>query len=276
MTNTFSSPAQRIFTCILGLLLFSFHSGSAQSSDVILQGFYWNSHPGDPSDPVNGGIWWDSLAEVSPELAGAGISTIWAPPMTKGFGNLWDMGYGLYEYYDLGEYDQKGSTRTRHGTRAQLDHFLQVAHNHDLKVMADIVLNHRGGGDAQTTYEYNAGPWAGATEYMIFHPASGRFPGEASHFHPNNAHPDQDPDWHDPIFFNDICYFNQSDQIGPPDGWYHGVPPFGLGHAADSLIDWGRWLMEEVGFDEMRIDAVKHIDPAFLAKFLVETAPGEQ
>ncbi|MEM7655116.1 MAG: T9SS type A sorting domain-containing protein, partial [Bacteroidota bacterium] len=29
-------------------------------------------------------------------------------------------------------------------------------------------------------------------------------------------------------------------------------------------------------FDELRIDAVKHIDPAFLAKFLVETAPGEQ
>ncbi|MEO1450269.1 MAG: alpha-amylase family glycosyl hydrolase, partial [Bacteroidota bacterium] len=259
---------------ILGALLVP-QLTSAQS-DVILQGFYWNTHPGDPSDPVNGGIWWDSLATVSPQLAGSGIGTIWAPPMTKGFGNLWDMGYGTYDYYDLGEFDQKGSTRTRHGTRTQLDNFISAAHGAGIEVMADIVLNHRGGGDAQTFYEYNAGPWFGVQEYLIFNPLSGRFPGVPAHFHPNNSVPNQDPDYNNPIFFNDISYFNQVDQTGPPGGWYFGAPPFGLGSAADSLIDWGRWLMNDVSFDQMRLDAVKHINPAFLAKFLVEVQNGTQ
>lgn len=242
------------------------------AQDVIMQGFYWNTHPGDPSDPVNGGIWWDTLATVAPELADAGFATVWTPPMTKGFGNLWDMGYGLYDYYDLGEYNQKGSRRTRHGNRAQFDAMMNALHAQGLAVMGDVVLNHRGGGDAQQPYEV---PWS-YTPWSVFNPASGRFPGVPGHFHPNNAHPDQNGDYRSAIFFEDVCYFNDNNQVGPPGGWYFDPPPFGLGHAADSLISWGRWLVQDVGFDEMRIDAVKHIDPAFLAKFLVEVNQGDQ
>lgn len=44
----------------------------------------------------------------------------------------------------------------------------------------------------------------------------------------------------------------------------------------DSLIMWGRWLVNNVGFDELRLDAVKHIDPWYIAKFLVETKNGTQ
>jgi alpha-amylase len=35
-------------------------------------------------------------------------------------------------------------------------------------------------------------------------------------------------------------------------------------------------LLDEVGFDELRLDAVKHIEPGFMAPFLVEMAAGDQ
>lgn len=265
-----SIPLLLVSLSICALTLGSF---SAQAQDVILQGFYWNTHPGDHSDGVNGGIWWDTLATVAPEVAAAGFSTVWTPPMTKGFGGRWDMGYGLYDYYDLGEYDQKGSYRTRHGNRAQFDNMMQALHAQGLKVMGDVVLNHRGGADGQQSYEV---PWSNPNPWTIFNPASGRFPGVPGHFHPNSAHPNQDGSYREAIFFEDICYFNQKDAIAPPGGWYFGAPVGDLGHAGDSLIAWGRWLMNDVGFDEMRIDAVKHIDPGFLSKFLVEVNNGPQ
>lgn len=250
----------------------------AQLSDAILQGFYWNTHPGDVSDDVNGGIWWDTLATVAPQVAAAGIGTIWVPPPTKGFGGRWDMGYGIKDYYDLGNFNQNGSIRTRHGNRTQLENAIAAMHTQGLQVMADIVLNHRGGADGQAPYEwggpYNPVPWT------IFNPASGRFPGIPGHFHPNNAHninaPGYNFDYQNPLFFEDLCYFNNVDQVPPPGGWYFGVPPFGLGPVGDSLISWGRWLMNDMGFDQMRLDAVKHIDHAFLAKFLTEVNDGEQ
>ncbi len=277
LTTTMRNHSTSLTGVCLGLALLLFPAILlAQKSDAILQAFYWNTHPGDVSDPINGGIWWDSLTAVAPELAASGFSTIWTPPMTKGFGGIWDMGYGLYDYYDLGEYDQKFTTRTRHGNRAQLDAMIQAMHNQGLNVMADVVLNHRGAGDGQQAYEVSWTYPGGDLPYTIFNPLSGRFPGIPGHFHPNSTHGDQNGDYRTPIFFEDICYFNQIDTASPPGGWYHEAPPFGLGHAGDSLISWGRWLVDEVGFDEMRLDAVKHIDDAFLAKFLVETRDGDQ
>lgn len=31
-----------------------------------------------------------------------------------------DVGYGAYDLYDLGEFNQKGTVRTKYGTKAQL------------------------------------------------------------------------------------------------------------------------------------------------------------
>lgn len=243
-----------------------------------MQGFYWNTHPGDVTNTTTGGIWWDTLTQMAPQLANAGFNTVWTPPPTKGFAGPWDMGYGPYDYFDLGEFDSKGTIRTRHGSRAQLDAMITAMHNNGLKVMADIVLNHRGGGDAQAPYQVGGG-----TGYTIFTPPSGRMFGGPQHFHPNFFHPDQNPDYHNPIFFEDICYFNEGDAFPPtnsngtPGAWFYGAPGITqIGTMGDSLIMWGRWLVNEVGFDEIRLDAVKHIEPDYLAKFIVETKNGIQ
>ena len=38
----------------------------------------------------------------------------------KGSGGEWDVGYGVYDLFDLGEFPQKQTTRTKYGSRAQL------------------------------------------------------------------------------------------------------------------------------------------------------------
>ncbi len=54
-----------------------------------------------------------------PELAEAGYDSIWLPPPTKGSGGL-SVGYDLWDRFDLGSKDQRGSVRTRYGTEAEL------------------------------------------------------------------------------------------------------------------------------------------------------------
>jgi alpha-amylase len=52
------------------------------------------------------------VAEKAPDLAKAGITSLWLPPAYKGTGGGMDVGYGIYDLFDLGEFDQKGSVRT--------------------------------------------------------------------------------------------------------------------------------------------------------------------
>ncbi len=245
-----------------------------KSQDVIMQGFYWNTHPGDVTNTTTGGIWWDTLTLVAPQLAAAGFQTVWTPPPTKGFAGIWDMGYGTYDYFDLGEFNSKGTTRTRHGSRAELDAMIDALNANNINVMADVVLNHRGGADAQA---HVPGRRQFRLQRVSRRPAAyAQRP--TRHFHPNFFHPDQNPDYHNPLFFEDICYFNEGDAFPPtntngsPGSWFFGAPGITqIGTMGDSLIMWGRWLMNEVGFDEIRLDAVKHIDPWFIKKFLIES-----
>ncbi len=259
-----------LLVCLIGT------TNLVMSQDVILQGFYWNTHPGDLSENETGGIWWDSLASIAPKIGAAGFSTIWAPPPQKGFAGKFDMGYGPYDYYDMGEFDSKGTVRTRHGSASQLRAMIQAYHDNGINVMADVVLNHRGGGDVLVPREVGGG-----SGYLEFNPPSGRLPGDAGDFHPNNFHPDQDGPYHNPLFFEDICYFNNptttppTDADGNPSTWYFGAPGY-MGEMGVDLISWGRYLMDDLGFDELRLDAIKHIEPDYLGKFIIEVQNGDQ
>ena len=51
---------------------------------------------------------------------GAGFTAIWLPPAYKGSGGADDVGYGVYDLFDLGEFDQKGTVATKYGTDAEL------------------------------------------------------------------------------------------------------------------------------------------------------------
>ena len=71
---------------------------------VMMQYFHWYL-------PADGSLW-AQLADKSDELAQSGITALWLPPAYKGIGGAADVGYGVYDMYDLGEFDQKESVRT--------------------------------------------------------------------------------------------------------------------------------------------------------------------
>jgi len=74
---------------------------------VMMQAFYWDS----PIKEQKEGEWWNFLSEKAPELAAAGINALWLPPICKG-AEARSPGYDPYDYFDLGDFDQKGSTKT--------------------------------------------------------------------------------------------------------------------------------------------------------------------
>ena len=64
----------------------------------------------------NDGFWWERCASKAASLAEYGITDIWLPPAYKGTSQD-DVGYGVYDMYDLGEFDQKGTVRTKYGRK---------------------------------------------------------------------------------------------------------------------------------------------------------------
>ena len=97
--------------------------------------------------PADGQLWSEVSANAT-DLANAGITALWLPPSYKGASGGIDVGYGVYDMYDLGEFNQKGSVRTKYGTKDQYLAAVNAAHSAGMEIYADVVFNHRGGADA--------------------------------------------------------------------------------------------------------------------------------
>ena len=61
---------------------------------------------------------WQKLKADAKHLQEIGITAIWMPPAYKGAGGINDTGYGVYDMYDLGEFNQKGAIETKYGSKA--------------------------------------------------------------------------------------------------------------------------------------------------------------
>lgn len=112
-------------------------------NEVILQGFEWDL----PADSQH----WNRLKEMSSELKDYGFTAVWLPPAYKGTAGVEDVGYGVYDYYDLGEFDQKGSIPTKYGTKDEYLEAIKALQDQGLEVYADIVFNHLIGADEKET-----------------------------------------------------------------------------------------------------------------------------
>lgn len=84
---------------------------------------------------------WKEITNKMPELAEAGYGSLWLPPPTKGSGGL-SVGYDVWDRFDLGSKDQRGSVRTRYGTEAELLELVRVAHRFGIRIYFDNVMNH--------------------------------------------------------------------------------------------------------------------------------------
>lgn len=56
-------------------------------------------------------------------------------------------GYDIYDLWDLGEFDQKGTRATKWGSIEELRALLKAANELGLDVIWDTVLNHKAGAD---------------------------------------------------------------------------------------------------------------------------------
>lgn len=191
---------------------------------VMLQTFYWDC----PAAEKREGKWWSYLNTRLPEIAQAGFTSLWLPPASKAA--EWNsMGYDPYDYYDLGEFNQKGAVPTWFGAKADLLALIQSAHKANLQVYADLVFNHNSGADAQ---ELN--PLTGQMRWTKYTPKSGKFPRDWTCFHPCRYE-----SWDGMTFGDmpDLCHRNPA--------------------VYSALIEYARWLLEEIGFDGYRFDMVK-------------------
>ncbi len=226
---------------------------STPKSDVFLQGFYWNSPPG--------GLWYDSLSRLAPRLASAGFGAVWYPSPAKGSAGGFSMGYDPYDHFDFGEYDQKGSVETRFGSRVELINSINTFHAVGMQVFADAVMRHMNGGEELRPYECKPYPSYPDSSWMLFqYPyGSGRFKKTQADFVPNYQ----------------VCDVNYP-YHGPSDPIYRFGEWLSLDKPAvrDSLIVWGQYMRNVLGFDGFRLDAVKSIDPAFMASWLIGSNSG--
>jgi len=86
---------------------------------------------------------WDELQRRLPEIAEAGYTSLWLPPPAKA-GSVFSVGYDLFDPFDLGDKNQRGTVRTRYGTKAELLQVVELAHRFGLRVYFDNIANHRG------------------------------------------------------------------------------------------------------------------------------------
>ena len=86
---------------------------------------------------------WSDLTKKMPEIAEAGYDSLWLPNPAKGEAGGYSVGYDLFDPFDLGDKNQKGTTATLYGTKAQLLQMVQTAHRFGIRVYFDNIMNHR-------------------------------------------------------------------------------------------------------------------------------------
>jgi glycosidase len=87
---------------------------------------------------------WNEVTEKVPEIAEAGYTSLWLPPPAKGNAGGFSIGYDLFDPFDLGDKNQRGTVATRYGTKEELQRMVALAHRFGLRVYFDNVMNHRG------------------------------------------------------------------------------------------------------------------------------------
>jgi alpha-amylase len=228
------------------------------ANGVMMQAFYW-----DVPQTTGGQTWWQVLGGKASELKSAGITALWLPPAYKGSG-INDVGYGVYDRYDLGEFNQKGTVATHYGTLAQLQSCITALHGQGVQVYEDMVMNHLTSADAQEQFSI------GGQNYNVY--TSFTYPGRANKYSTYQ--------WH---YYN----FNGTQQA-PNNGWYQwnawDFQPYANGDAYDNLLgseiryadvnqrtetkSWGNWITTKLSLDGYRLDATKHIQTSFVNEWL--------
>ena len=247
----------------------------SEFNGVMMQYFHWYS-------PADGSLWKQVEASAK-ELAQLGITSLWLPPAYKGTGGGMDVGYGVYDLFDLGEFDQKGSIRTKYGTKDEYIAAIKAAQKVGIRIYADAVFNHKMGADAaeevgaipfdhDNRYQ-NIGDYQTIEAWTHF-----TFPGRNGKYSTMEWHW-----WHfDAVDHNgynegeNAIYLLEGKQFDEGVDLENCNFDYLMGCDLDmdhpevigELNYWGEWYVETTGVDGFRFDAVKHVRDKFFLNWL--------
>ncbi len=247
------------------------------TNGTMIQFFHWYT----PND----GSLWKYAAKEAKKLAELGITGIWLPPAGKGTDGMNSSGYNVYDLYDLGEFDQKGSVSTKYGTKEEYLECIKALQSVGINVYADIVINHMGGADEtekvtvrkvnpSNRNEFISDPYEiDAYTKFTFPGRNGKYSqfvwdfrcfsgvdydaknNETAIFSIQNEYGDK---WeevfnkengnYDYLMYSDIDYRNES--------------------VREEIKRWGKWYLETAGFNGVRLDAIKHVPTYIIVELL--------
>ncbi|OGR40459.1 MAG: hypothetical protein A2X29_09920 [Elusimicrobia bacterium GWA2_64_40] len=186
---------------------------------ILLQGFHWYADDYWYHPPKG---WWGVLADKAPEVGRAGFDLVWFPPVSNG-------SYYPNQWYNLD---------SQWGKKEELFRAVKAMHGAGVKVVADIILNHRNGTkdwadfinpDWPTTAIVRNDEWQGSPKSMYDDEGQGDFGC-------------RDLDHRAPAVQNDAKVFL-------------------------------RWLRNTVGFDGWRYDMVKGYPPYYVGQYNEASSP---
>jgi alpha-amylase len=250
----------------------------AELNGTIMQYFHWYT----PDD----GSLWNEVNSRAKQLADAGFTAMWLPPAYKGLSGKSDVGYGVYDLFDLGEFNQKGTIRTKYGTRQQYVDATKALHSAKIQVYADTVLNHKMGGDLTETpkatpysQDDRLNPKGGLQEIKTY--TQFNFPGRQGKYSNFAWHW-----WHfDAVDYSEYnssdrstVYLLEGKQFDDYVALEKGNFSYLMGcdldfqnqEVRDEIIRWGKWYLDTTGVDGFRLDAIKHIASWFFPQWLDE------
>ena len=232
-----------------------------------------------PSD----GKFYQQVIKNAPMLHDIGITSVWLPPAFKGMGGIHDVGYGTYDLYDLGEFDQKGTVRTKYGTKDEYIQAIEALHQNDIDVYGDIVLNHKFGGDEYETvhaYEmniYNMNQKQSqeesievATKYTFKNRNEkySSFVWDWTCF--DGIDYDKKTKRHARFLFESKDWDKDVDNENGNYDYLMGADiDFSNRRVLEELFHWGHWYLDKTHLDGFRLDAIKHINAQFY-KYWIE------
>lgn len=271
---------------------------------TLLQGFYWYiPNPLDmeedyKNEPTPESDLWDFIARKGAiDFHDHGFTHVWLPPPSKAYTSndpknprhQFNVGYAIYDRYDLGEFFQIDSIRTKYGTKESLLKATKALHNMGIKVIADMVFNHMLGAYTPTELAYDqsfdkngyfSGP--GTTKAYVqfdFRNLNDLYPrGEVySPFKWNKDHFDGMEAFGTYYLFQGktLDKVNNFADIPGSSAYQKMRSDIILGADLDlehpevneELKNWTKWLVDTVGFDGFRVDAIRHMHTPFVAEW---------
>ncbi|PCR99677.1 alpha-amylase [Lactococcus fujiensis] len=243
---------------------------------TILQAFEWYL----PADSQH----WKNITNLIPDLHKLGITGLWLPPASKAASGVEDVGYGTYDLFDLGEFDQKGTVPTKYGTKDDYLELINQLHEHEIEAYADIVFDHMMGADETEVIKADVQ----AEDDRLNEVESDKtvevwtkftFPGR------QGKYDDYVWTWHN---FTGVDYDakTETNEILEFEGheWDEEVDSennnfdylmgddldFSVPETSAQLEKWGKWFVDTTNIDGFRLDAVKHIDFEYFGGWLAE------